>query len=192
MIHFGSGAEFGRDHYIPRMKEDYLGEHIPRDQYGFSKYIAARFTEAVNSNIYNLRLFAVFGKHEDSRIRFISNNICNGLSNRPFSINQNAFFDYLYVKDLCKITEWFVENIPTYKTYNVCSGKSMDLYSIAESIRRMMSIDLKIIVKEKGFKKEYSGDNTRLKNELGNNFYTNFESGLKEFYFWLRENKHQV
>ncbi len=187
MIHFGSGAEFGRDYYIPRMKEEYLGEHIPRDQYGFSKYIMARYTEEVNANIYNLRLFAVFGKYEDWRIRFISNNICNALQNKPLSINQNAFFDFLYVEDLCKITEWFIKNEPIHKTYNVCTGTSNDLYSIAESIKRVASVDLPIVTKAQGFKKEYSGNNSRLRKDLGSSLYTDFETALSELHAWFQE-----
>ena len=31
MIYFGSGAEFSRDNWIPRMKEDYFDKHVPTD-----------------------------------------------------------------------------------------------------------------------------------------------------------------
>jgi len=186
MIHFGSGAEFGKEHYIPRMKEAYLGEHIPKDPYGFSKYIMARYTEEINANIYNLRLFAVFGKYEDWRIRFISNNIYNILQNKPLAINQNVFFDFLYIKDLCEITEWFIVNEPIYKTYNVCTGNSIDLYSIAETIQNIMNTDLPIIVKKSGYKKEYSGDNIRLRAEIDNFKCCNLNNAIKEIIPWLQ------
>ena len=37
LIYFGSGAEFGREHWISEMKEDYFDQYVPSDQYGFSK-----------------------------------------------------------------------------------------------------------------------------------------------------------
>src|SRR3989344_1114492 len=61
MIYFGSGAEFSREHWIPKMKEDYFERHIPDDQYGFSKYLMTKYS-LLSDKIYNLRLFAVFGK----------------------------------------------------------------------------------------------------------------------------------
>lgn len=70
MLYFGSGAEFDREHYVPKMKEEYFGRYIPGDSYGFSKYIMAKTSE-IRSSIYNLRLFGVYGKYEDWRIRFI-------------------------------------------------------------------------------------------------------------------------
>ena len=187
MIYFGSGAEFARDHYIPRMKEEYLGKHIPKDQYGFSKYIMAKYTEEINANIYNIRLFAVFGKYEDLRVRFISNNIINVLQNKPISIEQNVFFDYLYIEDLCRICEWFIENMPRHKTYNVCTGSSIDLYSIAKIIKEIMKTNLPIFVKKPGFKKEYSGDNSRVKSEITILPFTNFKKAVKEFALWLMD-----
>ena len=84
-----------RDNYIEKMDESYIGKNIPTDMYGLSKYIMNEY--ARNSrNIVNLRLFGVFGKYEDYRIRFISNNICRVLAGNTISINQNVFFDYIF------------------------------------------------------------------------------------------------
>lgn len=72
MYYFGSGAEYDMNHYIPQMKEDYFGLHIPQDPYAFSKYTMSRITEQ-STNIYDLRLFGVYGKYEEWDRRFISN-----------------------------------------------------------------------------------------------------------------------
>ena len=58
------------------MRESYFGRHIPTDIYGFSKYVIAKDIESVRRNIYNLRVFGIFGKYEDYKRRVISNNIC--------------------------------------------------------------------------------------------------------------------
>lgn len=183
MLYFGSGAEFDRDSYIPKMKEEYFGKNIPKDHYGFSKYIMAKVAEGDN-NIYNLRLFGVYGRYEDWKIRFISNNICRGLFDLSFSINQNVFFDYLYIDDLCRLTEWFIHNKPRNKTYNVCTGISIDLYSIAKEIQRISKRDLPIIVKEEGFKREYSGCNIRLLKEVGDFKFSHFAESIEKLHKW--------
>ena len=52
-----------------------------------------------------LRLFGVFGRHEDYAIRFISNAICKTLFDLPITLRQNRTFSYLYVDDLGPIVE---------------------------------------------------------------------------------------
>ncbi len=59
LIYFGSGAEYGRENWIPKMNENYFDKHVPADQYGFSKYIMTKYT-LVCDNIINLRLFCGF------------------------------------------------------------------------------------------------------------------------------------
>ena len=96
MYYLGSGAEYDMENYIPFMKEEYFGRHIPKDGYGFSKYIMSKISSNRN-NIYDLRLFGVYGKYEDWEIRFISNAICKAMYNLPITIKQNVYFDYLYI-----------------------------------------------------------------------------------------------
>ena len=55
MLCIGSGAEYDMNNYIPKMKEEYFGKHIPSDIYGFSKYVIAKDIESKYRNIYNLR-----------------------------------------------------------------------------------------------------------------------------------------
>ena len=95
---------------------------MPRDAYGFSKYICAKYIER-SEKIVNLRLFGVFGAYEDYTVRFISNACCRALKGLPIVLRQDVTFDYLYVKDLAKITRWFIENNARHKAYNVCTGR---------------------------------------------------------------------
>jgi UDP-glucose 4-epimerase len=109
MIHFGSGAEYDRTQLPVRVREDYFDTRVPRDAYGFSKYICAQHIE-LSDRIVNLRLFGVFGAYEDYTVRFISNACCRALKRLPIVLRQDIVFDYLYIKDLVKITKWFIEN----------------------------------------------------------------------------------
>ena len=82
LIYFGSGAEFNRDNWVPKMKEGYFDKFIPTDQYGFSKYIMTKYTYT-NERIINLRLFGIYGKYDDWRYRFIPNSCKNVIFNQP-------------------------------------------------------------------------------------------------------------
>ena len=64
LICIGSGAEFNVKNYVPKMKEDYFNKHVPSkdDIYGFSKYEIAKDILKKKRNIFNLRIFGIFGK----------------------------------------------------------------------------------------------------------------------------------
>ncbi|MCM1426130.1 MAG: NAD(P)-dependent oxidoreductase [Eubacterium sp.] len=177
MYYFGSGAEYDMEHYIPYMKEDYFDTHVPKDSYGFSKYIMSKTCEQSN-NIYDLRLFGVYGKYEEWERRFISNAICRALMGKNITIQKNVYFDYLWIDDLCNIMLWFIENTPAKKHYNVCRGSKMDLYSLACLVREILNIDCDIIVSEPGWKPEYTGNNERLLAEIGNYQFTGFKESI--------------
>lgn len=184
MYYFGSGAEYDAEHYVPNMKEEYFGTFIPKDSYGFSKYVMSKICDQSN-NIYDLRLFGVYGKYEEWERRFISNAICRALKGKEITIQKNVYFDYLWVDDLCDIMKWFIENEPVHKHYNVCRGTKIDLYSLACVVREILNLDCDIIIGEPGWKPEYTGDNTRLLNEIGNIPFTGFEESIQklcEFY----------
>lgn len=187
MYYFGSGAEYDMQHYVPDMKEDYFGKHIPSDSYGFSKYIMSKACERAE-NIYDLRLFGVYGKYEEWERRFISNAICRALMGMDITLWQNVYFDYLWVEDLCDIMEWFVENKPVYHHYNVCRGSKIDLYSLAEMVRDILDIDCNIVVKKEGWKPEYTGSNERLLAEMQGYTFTGMNESIERLGEFYREN----
>ncbi len=191
MIYFGSGAEFGRENWIPKMKESYFDQYVPTDQYGFSKYIMAKHAQSSN-NIYNLRLFGVFGKYEDWRVRFISNACCQAVLGLPVVMQQNRFFDFIYIDDLVKIVRWFISNKPEKNVYNVCSGKAVDFKTLAEMIVKISNKRLDIIIKEDGLGREYSGDNASLLQELNGFKFNSIEDSIKELYNWYLANKNSI
>ena len=188
MIYFGSGAEFGRENWIPKMREDYFDRYAPTDQYGFSKYIMTKYAQS-NSNVYNLRLFGVFGKYDDWRTRFIPNACCYAVMNLPIKIEQNKFYDFLYVGDLAKIVKWFIDNKPKNNVYNVCTGEVNDFKSLAEKIIKISGKKLDIIIKTESLGREYSGDNTLLMKELKNFKFSSIDDKIGDLYNWYDLNK---
>jgi GDP-L-fucose synthase len=187
MIFLGSGAEYDMRHYKPRMNEDYFDTYVPVDDYGFSKYVCSKYM--MNSEkMVNLRLFGVFGKYEDYEYKFISNAIVKNLLELPIVINQNVYFDYLYINDLVKIIEYFINYKVKNKFYNVTTGRTIDLLTIANTINQIAEKPSKIIINKQGLNTEYSGDNTKLLEELRGFNFTPFDEALEELYLWYKNN----
>lgn len=187
LLHYGSGAEFGIR--TPRMTEQFFDAHVPADDYGFAKYIAAQYTEAAQSNIYNLRLFGVFGKYEFWDVRFVSNAICRAIFDVPILLRQNVRFDYLYVCDLARLTEWFIEHDAKYKTYNICRGETYDLYSLAQIVAEISGKKPPITIAQQGWAPEYSGDNRRMLDEIGGYQFQPIKEQIAELYAWYEAHR---
>ncbi len=185
MIHLGSGAEYDKSKPIIKVKETDLGKTIPKDEYGFFKYICSKYIEKEN-NIVSLRIFGLFGKYEDYRYRFISNAITNNLKGLPITMDQNVFFDYVYIDDFVKIVDYFINNKAKHKFYNIGRGKKIDLITIAKNINAVAARKTKIKIKNKGLNNEYTCDNQRLINELKRFKFASFDQSLRELYLWYK------
>lgn len=191
MFHFGSGAEFDRRHYRPRMSEDYLGVHTPADGYGFSKYVCAKYGESLEG-VTNLRLFGVFGKYEDWRVRFISNACCRVIHGLPIVLRRDVLFDYLDVDDLAAIVRWFIDHAAPERAYNVCTGVPAALSALAGIVAEVSGRNPEIVVREPGLGVEYSGDNARLMAALGGFRFTEMRESVGRLYAWYEAHKHEV
>lgn len=191
MLVIGSGAIYDNRHYRPKMKEEEWINFIPLDEHGYCKYVCEKIIEQ-NTNIYDLRVFGVFGKYEDYAIRFISNAICKSLFDMPITIHQDRKFDYLYVNDLILILDWFIGNTPKYSAYNITPDSSISLYNLALIVKKISCKSLPIIVGQEGLGLEYSGDNTRLKDEINNIHLTPVYEAVEELYSWYAERKFQL
>lgn len=191
MIHLGSGAEYDKSKPIVKVKETDFGKTIPKDKYGFFKYLCSKYIEKDN-NIICLRPFGLFGKYEDYRYRFISNAIVNNLKGLPISINQNVFFDYMYIDDFLKIIDYFINKNTKYKFYNIGTGKKIDLLTIARMINKVVKSKSKIAIKNKGLNNEYTCDNNRLLEEMKAIKFTNIKIAIKELYLWYKNHQSTI
>lgn len=187
MIHLGSGAEYDKSKPIINVKESDFDRTIPQDEYGFFKYICSKYIEK-EKNIVCLRIFGLFGKFEDYRYRFISNAIVNNIKGLPITINQNVFFDYLYVDDFVKIVDYFISHNVKQKFYNIGTGKKIDILTIAEFINNISKKESKIIIKNKGLNKEYTCNIQNLLKEYKNLKFSSFDLSLKQLYNWYKKN----
>ncbi len=177
MIFLGSGAEYDKRQNLHKVKESDFNKSVPIDDYGFSKYLCSTYIEH-QRDIVNLRLFGVYGKYEDYQLRFISNSIYKALLGLPITIRQNVYFDYLYVDDCITIIDSFINHHPSYNFYNLGSGRQINLQQIARKIIYLTQKKIPIIIKQDGWNKEYTCDITRLRTELPNLIFTDFDTSL--------------
>jgi GDP-L-fucose synthase len=191
MIHFGSGGEYERSDLPPLVKEDYFDTRVPADAYGFSKYICAKYIER-SERIVDLRLFGVFGPYEDYTVRFISNACCRVLKGLPIVLRQDVVFDYLYVTDLARITNWSIENDARHKAYNVCTGRPLALTELARMVAEVSGCNPSVSVIHGGMGPEYTADNSRLLGEMGEYRFQDARSSVAELYAWYAARADQV
>jgi len=191
LINIGSGAIYDMRNYRAKMTEEYFGQNIPADDHGFCKYVAGKYIEK-SDNIVDLRAFGVFGKYEDYAIRFISNAICKAIFDLPITIKQNRKFDYIFIDDLMPILDFFIQENPPHKAYNITPDASIELLEIAEIIKKISGKNLEIKIAQSGFGLEYSGDNAKLKKELKNFEFTKITNSITALYKWYFDQKNSL
>lgn len=187
MITFGSGAEYDKSQALIKVKEDVFGKSIPQDPYGYSKYIISKEIEK-REHILNLRLFGIYGFGED-KSRVTSCIINDNLSHNPIMLNQNVVFDFIWIDDFCKVVKHFIDNPTKEKFINVTPSESTEIVKLAEMINSFSDYKSEIIINNKNMNKEYTGDNTKLLNEVKDFKFTPYEEGLKTLYKQIADSR---
>ena len=166
---------------LHKVKESRMGEVIPEDLYGKSKMEIAKFCKSRRDTLC-LNIFACYGKYEKDS-RFPTYAVMQNLKHEPVVINQNVVFDYLYINDLCKIVEFFMNNFPSdNRVINVTPTESVSLFEIAQTVNKISGYDAKISFLKDGLNYEYTGDNALLLKEIPDFKFTPIEQGLKELF----------
>lgn len=177
MYTLGSGAEFDKSLDAVQVTEEEELRSLPYDSYGLAKYT---INQIIASSVKqcNLRIFGCYGP-TDHESKFITHAIRCCINNEDITIRQDCYFDYMHVYDLGKIMGLFVEHVPMYRSYNVCTGTRVLLSEIAEKVRQQMNSSSQIVILKEGLNKEYTGSNKRLLNEIGEYSFISLEEGIK-------------
>lgn len=191
VLYFGSGAEFDKRFPVENIQETDLGRSVPVTYYGLEKYMMTLHARQ-SRNIYNLRLFGIFGKYEHWQSKFISNLCCKAMYDLPLSIRQNCMFDYLYVDDLAPIVVWFLEHEPKFHDYNVCTARPVSLREIADVVLAVSGKELPVVVAKEGWNLSYTADNSRLSSEMGGISLHEFQDAVAELYAWYQAHKAEI
>lgn len=184
VILFGSGAMYDRKRDLHKVKEDEIGKFIPAELYGKSKMLIAQKIKD-RSDVLCLNIFGCYGKNEKES-RFPTYAITQNLKHEKIEINQNVIFDYIYIDDLMKIIEHFIKNKPKNNIINATPVKSISLREIAQIVNEISDFKSEIIIKNPKMNFEYTGDNSRLLEEIKDFEFTSYETGLKFLYNYIR------
>ena len=126
---------------------------------------------------------------ENYRYKFITNAVVKNLLHLPIAINQNVFFDYMYVDDLLNVVEFYIENDARHKIYNASSGTKIDLLGLAALVNEASDFKSEIIVLNKGLNNEYTSDNSLLKSEMKDKFkLTPHSEAIGKIYKYFKQN----
>lgn len=183
IFNIGSGAEYDKSRALCRINESEFGCCIPKDPYGYSKYLISREIESL-PNVTNLRVFGVFGPYEHSS-RFPFDALSHNILKMPIVINRNVKFSYLFVDDLCKILEFFMNSRPHAKFLNVVPDEVVDLIEISNIVNSVSTFKSEIIVKNSSLNLEYSGSNVTLKKEIPFGFCSMYDA-IASYYHFLK------
>jgi GDP-L-fucose synthase len=181
LISFGSGAEYAKTRDLKKAKEDEIGKYIPEDNYGLGKMICSQLSKN-NKKITTLLPFGIYGSREGYQFKFISNSIVKNLFKMPIKIKQNVIFDYLYIKDMTPVVDFFIKNSKYYGDYNITPNKSISLLEITKIINKISNYKSKIKVINKGLNFQYTGSNKRLNQTIKSLKFTNYKEGIKNLY----------
>lgn len=186
VILFGSGAMYGKTRNLHKVKESEIGEFIPLDLYGQSKVKISEIARQRN-DVLCLNIFACYG-YGEKESRFPSYAINQNLAHKSIEINQNVVFDYLFVEDMAKIVEHFIENDWQDSVINITPAKSVSLVDIANTVNEISDFKSEIVIKNPVMNNEYTGDNTLLCKNIPSLEFTSLKDGLKKLYEYNRKN----
>ena len=185
MILFGSGAMYDKSRSLHRVKESEIGKVIPKDLYGKSKVEIFNLVKNKN-DVLMLNIFACYGYGEKEN-RFPSYAINQVLKNEDIIINQNCIFDYLFVEDMQKIVEHFIEQDFVDNVINITPNFSISLENIAKIVQKFSDKNIQIKIKIPELNNEYTGDNSLLLKNYPELEFTEIEHGLKKLFEYKKE-----
>ena len=186
MIYLGSGAEYDKSIDVSKVVEKDCFRSIPKDSYGFAKYIMNQLCEK-SHNIYNFRIFGCYGP-TDADNKFITHCIRALILNVPITIRKDCKFDYLHVSDLAQYLLWGIEHDMEYHSYNVASNEEVLLSHIAQLVINKMNSEQTIHLLSEEINYDYTADATRIIKESGIKPAITLEEGVEMQIRWELEN----
>lgn len=168
------------------------GPLYPQSAYAWSKYLFDRTINQIDKtnltcNVKGLRLFNVYGEHEEHKgdqmsvfHKFKKQAIETGKVH-PFEHSDEYLRDFVYVGDVCKIIERMFD-VDDSGIYNVGTGVPRSFQSIADAIAEKYNADIEPIPMPENLKQQYQkytcSDNTRLLNAIGEFKFTSPEEWI--------------
>ncbi len=180
VIVFGSGAQYDKSRSLEKVRESEMGMRIPADLYGLSKLKIAEMLPDL-PNVLCLNIFSCYG-HGEKASRVPTYSFLQCLRGEDILLNTNALFDYLYIGDLCAVVAAFMEKFPSQRLINVTPTKSVELLEIANVAREISGARINVSAASKQMGNSYTGDNTRLLEQLPGFNFTPLREGMERLW----------
>ena len=160
MVYLGSGAEYDKSRPIVNIKEKQFGECIPKDKYGFGKYIMNRHCRK-SKNIYNLRMFGTLNPYERYTKNVVSNLCAKAVMGMPLTLKRDVKFSWIDIRDVANAINFLFEHKVTYHDYNVALPVAYTLSEIADFIQELNESSCSVLFEKEGLNNEYTCDSKR-------------------------------
>lgn len=173
-IHLGSGAEFDRTLDITNAKEIDIFNRNPNDSYGFSHNLMSRLCYE-KDNFLTVRIFGCFGSQEKST-RLIPRLLA---SYKKFHIQNDRYFDYISIQDLCIILQFIIDKNILIKDINCVYNNKIKLSEFLQKFIKIHNISINIVTETKS-NFNYTGNGnliTNLNIEL-----EGLDEGIKKYF----------
>jgi UDP-glucose 4-epimerase len=195
LVVLSSGAVYGAEQSISGVREEDLGDVVPADEHGFSKYVEALELQH-DGDAVELRPFGVFGPGEDYAIRFVSNACCKALFGLPITLRRDRRFSYVWVEDLAAVVEFALGDgrdggLPA-GAYNVTPVASVRLLEAAEKVVAVSGKRVPIVVADDGMGLDYYGDGSKLRAALPDWTAESMTEGVANLYRWYADHRDAV
>ena len=94
--------------------------------------------------------------------------------------------------DIAQFFDYFIENEPLHKAYNITPDKIYGLVELAEMVRKISGKDIPIQVASEGNGLDYYGSNARVKAEVKNYYFTEMEKSIKNLFAYYESIKDKI
>lgn len=190
MIYFGSGAEYDKSKPIVNVTEEDFGNSVPKNKYGFGKYIMNYYTRS-SSNIYNFRLFGTINQYERFTKNVISNLCVKAIKGLPLELRQDCRFSFIDINDIALLLDYALTHDLKYHDYNLAMNKSYLLSELALIILRLSGRTDCVTFANSGYNFEYTASNQRMVKEL-NPHLTSIENAIERVYEYYKSIKDSI
>lgn len=190
MIYFGSGAEYGKQRDIRDITEDKINEIIPCDRYGYSKLQMNKIARQ-SDNIYNFRLFGTINPYELPIKNVVSNICAKAILGMPIVLQKDCLFSFVDIDDVVSSLKFSLRNSLRYHDYNITGDRYYALSHIAKLAKRISKCKGEICFMNEGMNLEYTGNNSRWKEEYSFRF-TEIAKSLSKVYSYLITEKETI
>ena len=194
VVFSSSSAIYGDEPTLPKSEEM---TPVPLSPYAVSKLAGEHYCNVFSTlfgmKTISLRYFNVFGPRQDPYSEYaavIPKFISRLLDNQPPIIFGDGMQsrDFVYVKDVVQANILAMQSSKT-GTFNIGSGKSTDLNTLARSIADIMKVKIPPVYEKPrtGDIRDSVSDITRAKKIFGYQTHHSLDEGLAETIRWFRK-----